>query len=80
MLVGGAPPRAEAAVVDRTAASFAYEWERFGALRDEWARNFADYLRPHTPASLAGKSVLDVGCGSGRQVRRRRGGRAGRRR
>ena len=66
MLVGGARPQAEAAVVDRTAASFAYEWERFGALRDEWARNFADYLRPHTLASLKGKSVLDVGCGSGR--------------
>jgi ubiquinone/menaquinone biosynthesis C-methylase UbiE len=56
----------EDAVAQRTADSFAYEWERFGVMRDEWAKNFADYMRPHTPQSLAGKSVLDVGTGSGR--------------
>lgn len=49
-----------------TADSFAYEWERFGGLRDEWAKNFADYMRPHTPASLAGQAILNVGTGSGR--------------
>ncbi len=56
----------EAAVKDRTAASFAYEWKHFGALRAEWARNFRDYMRPHEPGSLSGKVVLDVGAGSGR--------------
>ncbi len=66
MLAAAARPAGEAAIARRTAVSFAYEWERFGGLRDEWAKNFADYLRPHTPASLEGKSVLDVGCGSGR--------------
>lgn len=55
-------------IKQRTADSFAYEWRRFGALRDEWARNFADYLRPHAPADLAGKTVLDVGTGSGRHA------------
>jgi len=55
-------------VKQRTADSFAYEWEQFGRLREEWARNFADYMRPHTPASLAGKTVLDVGTGSGRHA------------
>jgi SAM-dependent methyltransferase len=67
MLTGGADRSpADAAVAQRTAASFAYEWERFGVMRDEWARNFADYMRPHTPQSLAGKTLLDVGAGSGR--------------
>lgn len=51
---------------DRTAASFAYEWDRFGALRQEWHKNFIDYLRPLTPDDLRDKLVLDVGAGSGR--------------
>jgi SAM-dependent methyltransferase len=59
-------PDADAAVKRRTAASFAYEWQHFGGLRDEWQENFADYLRPHAPASLAGREILDVGTGSGR--------------
>ncbi len=50
----------------RTAESFAYEWTQFGRLRSEWQKNFVDYLRPHTPHSLAGQFVLDVGAGSGR--------------
>lgn len=66
MLLAGTRSPEEAAVAQRTADSFAYEWERFGVMRDEWAKNFADYMRPHTPQSLAGKSVLDVGTGSGR--------------
>jgi ubiquinone/menaquinone biosynthesis C-methylase UbiE/uncharacterized protein YbaR (Trm112 family) len=49
-----------------TADSFAYEWEQFGGLRDEWAKNFADYMQPHTPESLEGQAILDVGTGSGR--------------
>lgn len=61
-----AKPAGEAAVKQRTADSFAYEWEQFGRLRDEWARNFADYMRPHAPESLAGRTILDVGAGSGR--------------
>lgn len=66
MLAVGTRSAEETAVVQRTADSFAYEWERFGGMRDEWVKNFADYMRPHTPQSLTGKSVLDVGTGSGR--------------
>jgi SAM-dependent methyltransferase len=66
MLRAGTRSAGESAVAQRTADSFAYEWKRFGVMRDEWARNFADYMRPHTPQSLAGKRVLDVGTGSGR--------------
>jgi len=64
--VGPSGADSEAAVRRRTAESFAYEWEAFGALRDEWERNFADYLRPHEPEWLRGRLVLDVGTGSGR--------------
>ena len=60
------PDDADLSVKRLTAASFAYEWQRFGGLREEWAMNFADYMRPHAPASLAGREVLDVGTGSGR--------------
>lgn len=56
----------ELAVKQSTADSFAYEWQQFGVLREHWAKNFADYIRPHTPGSLRGKRVLDVGAGSGR--------------
>jgi SAM-dependent methyltransferase len=54
------------AVKQRTADSFAYEWRQFGALRDEWCKNFADYMQPHPVQRLAGLSILDVGAGSGR--------------
>ena len=60
------PPNAEAAVKQLTADSFAYEWEQFGGLREEWSKNFADYMQPHSVASLAGRELLDIGTGSGR--------------
>lgn len=66
MLTDDTRPRAESAIVRRTSDSFAYEWECFGVMREEWAKNFADYMRPHTPESLEGKTVLDIGAGSGR--------------
>ena len=63
-----APPATPAAddVKQRTADSFAYEWQRFGGLREQWRRNFEDYMRPHSPQSFAGRLLLDVGAGSGR--------------
>ncbi len=68
MLPGGeSEPAAE--VKARTAESFAYEWNHFGDVRDEWRKNFLDYMRPHKPEFFAGLSVLDVGTGSGRHSR-----------
>lgn len=58
--------RSENRIKRRTAESFAYEWARFGGLRDEWRKNFLDYLRPLDAAWFAGRRVLDVGAGSGR--------------
>jgi SAM-dependent methyltransferase/uncharacterized protein YbaR (Trm112 family) len=50
----------------RTAESFAYEWRHFGDRREEWRKNFLDYMQPHEPAFFSGQLVLDVGAGSGR--------------
>lgn len=55
-------------VKQRTADSFAYEWQRFGGLREQWRKNFIDYMQPHTPESFAGRLLLDVGTGSGRHA------------
>jgi 2-polyprenyl-3-methyl-5-hydroxy-6-metoxy-1,4-benzoquinol methylase/uncharacterized protein YbaR (Trm112 family) len=55
-------------VKQRTADSFAYEWNSFGSLREQWRKNFTDYMRPHSLESFAGKLVLDVGTGSGRHA------------
>lgn len=56
----------EAELKQRTAESFAYEWERFGGLREEWEHNFLGYMQPHSLDHFEGKLVLDVGTGSGR--------------
>jgi SAM-dependent methyltransferase len=61
-------PRPATEVEARTAQSFAYEWERFGALRPEWEANFWRYMSPLSAADLAGQRVLDAGCGSGRHA------------
>lgn len=63
-----APPAdgSELALKSRTADSFSYEWKHFGALRDEWRKNFFGYIQPHEAEWLTGRSVLDVGTGSGR--------------
>jgi ubiquinone/menaquinone biosynthesis C-methylase UbiE/uncharacterized protein YbaR (Trm112 family) len=59
---------AETAAKQRTGASFAYEWETFGAPRPEWRKNFLDYMQPHAPGFFNGKLMLDVGTGSGRHA------------
>lgn len=51
-----------------TAESFGYEWSRFSEMREEWERNFLEYLAPHGPEFFRGKRVLDGGCGSGRHA------------
>jgi ubiquinone/menaquinone biosynthesis C-methylase UbiE/uncharacterized protein YbaR (Trm112 family) len=68
-LTGGTPRMLRApaeGVRQETAESFAYEWQEFGGLRDEWRKNFLDYMRPHGESFFDGIRLLDVGTGSGR--------------
>lgn len=51
-----------------TAKSFGFEWNRFPEMRDEWERNFLEYMAPRGPEFFRGKRVLDAGCGSGRHA------------
>src|SRR4051812_12880360 len=51
---------------DRTADSFAYEWQHFGMVREQWRKSFLDYLQPLPPEWFRDRLVLDVGAGSGR--------------
>ena len=51
-----------------TARSFGFEWSRFPEMRDEWERNFLEYMAPHGPDFFHGKRALDAGCGSGRHA------------
>ncbi len=53
----------------RTARSFAFEWSNFGSIREEWEKNFLDYMHPHQPGFFRGIRVLDAGTGSGRHAR-----------
>lgn len=69
MLAGDDAPSAESGLKAATAESFAYEWEHFGDTREEWQRNFRDYVRPFEPEWFSGKLVLDAGAGSGRHSR-----------
>lgn len=55
-------------VKQRIADSFAYEWQGFGALREQRRRNFVDYMQPHSSESFEGRLLLDVGTGSGRHA------------
>lgn len=52
----------------KTAASFGFEWQRFHQMRDEWERNFLEYMQPREPEFFRGKRVLDAGCGTGRHT------------
>lgn len=51
-----------------TAESFGFEWNHFSEMRDEWERNFLEYMKPRGPEFFQGKRVLDAGCGSGRHA------------
>jgi SAM-dependent methyltransferase len=56
----------ELALKQRTGDSFTYEWQHFGDWRQEWEKNFLDYVRPHDAKSFRDRLILDVGAGSGR--------------
>ncbi len=52
-----------------TRASFGYEWTHFADWRPSGETNFADYFAGLDLDSLAGRLVLDAGCGMGRHAR-----------
>jgi SAM-dependent methyltransferase len=53
----------------RTRASFGYEWTEFSDWRPSGDENCRDYFTGFDLRSLAGKIVLDAGCGMGRHAR-----------
>lgn len=61
---GGAALRAQLA----TAKSFGYEWQTFSEMLPDYEANFRWYFERFRPADLAGKRVLDAGCGTGRHT------------
>jgi SAM-dependent methyltransferase len=48
--------------------STAHRWTTFDKGRPEWEENFLDLASPLVPADFLGKTVLDAGCGYGRQA------------
>jgi SAM-dependent methyltransferase/uncharacterized protein YbaR (Trm112 family) len=56
------------AVEAETAAAFGYEWTRYRELAVRYRQQFLDWIRPVEPAFLAGRNVLEGGCGKGRHT------------
>jgi ubiquinone/menaquinone biosynthesis C-methylase UbiE/uncharacterized protein YbaR (Trm112 family) len=56
------------AIKRRTADSFTYEWRHFGDLREQWRKNFIDYMQPLEETWFLDRYVIDVGTGSGRHA------------
>lgn len=56
------------AVEAETAAAFGYEWTRYRELAARYRQQFLDWIRPVEPAFLAGRTVLEGGCGKGRHT------------
>jgi len=57
------------ALARRTAESFGYEWTAFGDWQPSGQTNFEQYFGDLTADQLAGRMVLDAGCGMGRHAR-----------
>jgi SAM-dependent methyltransferase len=52
----------------RTYRSFAFEWTRFSSQLSIYRENFRWYTEPLGEESVAGRLVLDAGCGMGRHT------------
>jgi len=52
----------------KTAAAFAYEWQRFNDLDERYKNQFLDWIFPINVDFFKGKVVLDAGCGKGRHL------------
>ena len=53
---------------EKTARNFGYSWKAFPKYFDFYREQFQDWIWPVDPHELAGKVVLDAGCGSGRHI------------
>ncbi|MFA6587813.1 MAG: methyltransferase domain-containing protein [Patescibacteria group bacterium] len=52
---------------EKTGASFAFEWKNIYQENNFEKQNFLHFIGPHITANdLKGKTVVDIGCGSGR--------------
>ncbi len=51
-----------------TAESFAFEWQKFSQMRDEWKKNFDFYFEPAGNFPSKNQIALEVGCGNGRHT------------
>jgi SAM-dependent methyltransferase len=56
-------------VAQRTQASFGYEWSEFNDWHHSGETNFQQYFGDIDRVWLAGRTVLDAGCGMGRHAR-----------
>jgi SAM-dependent methyltransferase len=45
---------------------FGYEWDKYSWVTENYEKQFLNWTSPLTPAEWKGKTVLDVGCGMGR--------------
>lgn len=62
-------PGAPAQLQERTRKSFGYEWTRYDVQRSEEDNAYFRSKTGMEPSALAGKIVLDAGCGGGRYSR-----------
>ena len=57
-----------AAVEERTAEAFGYEWTHYDELAERYRKQFLDWLRPVDESFFRGRTVLEGGCGKGRHT------------
>jgi asparagine synthase (glutamine-hydrolysing) len=72
VLPAEAAPRLPARVAERegvdTSTRFGFAWDRYRELLPDYEAQFAGWLAPFRPEDLAGRDVLDAGCGMGRNA------------
>jgi SAM-dependent methyltransferase len=73
-IVRGIPRFADLETVEadkqQTAESFGWSWQKFSHDDAKYEQQFLDWIAPVRPEFLAGKVVLEGGCGKGRHTRR----------
>ena len=73
-IVRGVPRFAELPEVEEekraTASSFGWSWQQFSHDDERYEQQFLDWIAPVRPEFVAGKIVLEGGCGKGRHTQR----------